>query len=565
MTKLRWLTAGESHGPMLVATIEGLPAGLRLSEETLALDLARRQKGYGRGGRMKIETDRARLVSGVRHGATIGAPVSMLIENRDHQSWLTRMKVGELASGEDPGPRVTLPRPGHADLAGGLKYSRDDLRDVLERASARETAARVALGGVAKALLRAIDVTVGSAVLSIHDAHARPVLECVPAAELEAELLSVRADLSEVRAVDDDAAARMLAAIQAAQKRRDTVGGTFEVRVTGLPPGIGSYVQWDRKLDGRLLMAVGSIHAIKAAEIGDGWIGAERYGTEVHDPIVRAGPSIARTSNHAGGTEGGVTNGQPVVVRAAMKPIATVSNALPSVDIESGLPDRAHVERSDTCAVPAAAVVGEAMVALCLAEALLDTWGADTVEALQDQVRAAWRRSRRFPAHLFLCGLSGSGKSTVGRLVAEALALPFVDIDAEVERASGRSVREIFKTDGEEVFRRREVETLRQIAGGERAVIALGGGTIMERSARDVLKRTGDTFWLKAPVDLLAARLSGDTTRPLLAGRDPAEVLGDLEARRADTLRLVADAVVDAAAGPELVAQRVVGAWGALR
>jgi chorismate synthase len=565
VTRLRWLTSGESHGPTLAATIEGLPAGLALDEEAIAIDLARRQKGYGRGGRMKIETDRARIVTGVRHGRTIGGPVTMLIENKDHANWLTRMKVAPLAPGEDPGERVTLPRPGHADLAGGLKYERDDLRDVLERASARETAARVALGGVAKALLAAVGIRIGSAVLSIHEAHARPTLECVPEAEADATRLSAKADQSEVRAADDEAAARMIAAIQTAQKRRDTVGGTFEVRVTGVPPGIGSYVQWDRKLDGRLLQAIGSIQAIKAAEVGDGWAGAGRFGTEVHDPILRAGPALARPTNHAGGTEGGVTNGQPLVVRAAMKPIATVSNALPSVDIESGLADRAHIERSDTCAVPAAAVVGEAMVALCLAEALLETWGADTLSALEDQVRGAWRRARRFPAHLFLAGLSGSGKSTVGRLVSEAVALPFIDLDAEIEKATGRSVRAIFAEDGEASFRAHEVAMLRKVAAGDRAVIALGGGAIMLPAARDIIRRSGDTLWLKAPVDLLATRLTGDSSRPLLAGKDPAVVLADQETLRSGTLRLVADAVVDATARPDVVAQRVVGAWGALR
>jgi chorismate synthase len=549
---------------MLVGIMDGLPAGLAVDEELLAIDLARRQKGYGRGGRMKIETDRARLVAGVRHGRTIGAPVSVLIENRDHANWLARMKVGELSPGEDPGPRVTLPRPGHADLAGGLKYERDDLRDVLERASARETAARVALGGLAKALLAAVDIRIGSAVTSIHAANARPTLELVPEAAFDAALLSARADRSEVRAVDDEAAERMIAAIQAAQKRRDTVGGTFEVRVTGLPPGIGSYVQWDRRIDARLLWALGSIQAIKGAEVGDGWSAAEHFGTEVHDPITRTGPAWTRTSNHAGGTEGGVTNGQPLVVRAAMKPIATVSNALPSVDLASGLPDRAHVERSDTCAVPAAAVVGEAMVALCVAEALLDTWGADTMDALRSQVRSAWRRSRRFPAHLYLCGLSAAGKSTVGRLVAEALALPFIDLDVELERAAGKSVRDIFAHEGEAAFRARELEMLRRVAGGDRAIIALGGGTIMSAAARDLLRRGGDVVWLKAPVELLASRLSGDTTRPLLAGKDPAVALAELESQRVETLKLVADAVVDAAASPELVAQRVLGAWGAL-
>lgn len=564
MTALRWLTAGESHGPGLIGLLEGLPAGLAIDEDEIARDLARRQQGYGRGGRMKIETDRARLLAGVRHGRTLGSPLALLVENADHRNWLTRMKPGELLTGEDPGAPVTLPRPGHADLAGGIKYERDDLRDILERASARETAARVALGAVARALLRAVDVAVGSAVLSIHDAVARPVLEVLPDAEHDAALLAELADRSDVRCVDADAEPRLRAAIEAAQRRRDTVGGIFEVRATGVPPGLGSHVQWDRKLDGRLLRALGSIQAVKAAEVGEGWEAASLFGTEVHDPILRAGPALLRPTNHAGGVEGGITNGAPLVVRAAMKPIATVSNALPSVDIHSGLSDRAHVERSDTCAVPAAAVVGEAMVALCLAEALLEAYGADTVAALRRQVKAAWRRARRLPAHLYLVGLSGSGKTTVGRLLGEALALPVIDLDAEIAREAGRSVAEIFAAEGESGFRARELSALRRVAAGERAVISLGGGAVTRPAARDLLRRSGDTFWLRAPVDLLAARLAGSGDRPLLAGRDPREALAQMERARGDLLDLAADAQVDAAAAPDRVAERVIGALGAL-
>lgn len=563
MTLLRWLTAGESHGPWLVATLEGMPAGLALDEEAIALELARRQQGYGRGGRMKIESDRARLVAGVRHGRTLGSPVALLLENRDHASWLTRMKVGPLGPGEEAGPPVTLPRPGHADLAGGLKYGHQDLRNVLERASARETAARVALGAVAKALLAAVDITVGSHVRSIHEADARGALELVPGARFDARRLSAVADASEVRCADPVAAGHMIDAIKSAQRRRDTVGGTFEVVVAGVPPGLGSYVHWDRRLDARLVGALASIPAVKAAEVGDGFAAARRYGTEVHDPIVREGPALARTSNRAGGTEGGVSNGEPLVVRAAMKPIATVSNALPSVDLETGLEGLAHVERSDTCAVPAAAVVGEAMVALTVAATLLETWGADTLADLRTRVQAAWRRARRFPSHLFLCGLSGSGKTTVARLVAEALALPVVDLDADIERDAGLSVRDLFATEGEPAFRARELATLRRVAAGPSTVVALGGGTVLTPEARDVVRRSGDVFWLKAPVELLAARVGTDRSRPLL-GEDPAAALALLSADREEIYRLVADAVVDAAAAPELVAQRVVGARGAL-
>lgn len=559
MTTLRWLTAGESHGPMLVATLEGLPAGLRIDEETIARDLARRQRGYGRGGRMKIETDRARIVAGVRHGATLGAPVALLIENADHRNWLTRMKVGPLLEGEDPGALVTLPRPGHADLAGGLKYGRSDLRDILERASARETAARVALGAIARELLRAIDVSIGSQVVSIHAARGPSFTESVPDARFDGELLSIRADGSEVRCADDAASARMIEAIQAAQKRRDTVGGVFEVVATGLPPGIGSHVQGDRRLDGRLVGALTSIQAIKAAEVGDGWEAAARYGTEVHDPIVRLGSIIARTSNHAGGTEGGISNGEPIVVRAAMKPIATVSNALPSVDLATGEPDKAHIERSDTCAVPAAAVVGEAMVALCLAESLLETWGADTLDTLRANVRAAWRRARVLPGHLFLCGMPGSGKTSTGPIVAAQLGLPFVDLDDVVRAQAGTSIASIFAADGEDGFRRRELAALRTVVEGAPSVVALGGGTLGRRAARDLVRRSGDVVWLQAPVETLVPRVAG-SDRPLLAGRDPQEALRELERARHDTWDLAANAIVDATGPLDTIATRVIAA-----
>lgn len=561
---LRWLTAGESHGPMLVATIDGVPAGLEIDEDLLREDLARRQMGYGRGGRMRIETDRARIVAGVRHGKTLGAPIALLIENRDHEKWLTFMKPGPLAEGESPGRRVTLPRPGHADLAGIIKYEYDDIRNVLERASARETAARVALGGIARALLRTLDITVGSQVVSIHDAKGPSWDEAVPEAAHDAEILSERADASEVRSADADASERMIGAIVASMKRRDTVGGVFEVVITGLPPGIGSHVQRDRRLDGRLLGALGSIQAIKGAEVGDGWGGAERYGTEVHDPIVPFGPAFGRASNHAGGTEGGMSNGEPLVVRAAMKPIATVSNALPSVDMVTGEVDKAHVERSDTCAVPAAAVVGESMAALCVAEVLLETWGADTIASLREQIRLAWRRSRRLPGHIYLTGLSGSGKSTAGPLLAKALGLRFVDLDAEIEKDAGVSIPALFEREGEQSFRKREYDTLRKTIDGPRAVIALGGGAPTRRAVRSILRRTGDVVWLKADPDVLLRRLGDAADRPLLKD-DPEGTLRRLVAERADAYSLSADAVVDADTTPEALVERIRGALGAPR
>jgi chorismate synthase len=549
---------------MLVAIVEGIPAGLALDEAFIAGELKRRQQGFGRGGRMRIESDAARIVSGVRHGRTTGAPVALLVENRDHANWATRMKAGPLAEGEDAGPRVTLPRPGHADLAGGLKYRADDLRDVLERASARETAARVALGAIAKALLAAVDVHVGSQVRSIHDADGPAWGEATPEARFDARRLNERADSSPVRCADPAAGERMVAAIEAAQKRRDTVGGVFEVVATGVPPGLGSFAQWDRRLDARLVRAVCSIPAVKGAEVGDGWSGARRFGTDVHDPILRDGTALVRGSNHAGGTEGGITNGEPVVVRAAMKPIATVSNALPSVDLVTGDEAKAHIERSDTCAVPAAAVIGEAMVALTLADAMLETFGTDTLVDLRHQVSRAWKRSRRLEGHVYLCGLSGAGKSTVGPALAAALGRSFVDLDAAIVASSGRRIVELFRAEGEEAFRRRESAALRDAAGERRpCVVALGGGTVLSPENRDLLRRSGDVLWLQAPVERLAKRLEGGADRPLLEG-DVEGRLRALEQSREEVHRRVADAPVDAEAPVEAVVQRCLGALGAL-
>jgi chorismate synthase len=356
-----------------------VPAGLALD---MAIDvdpeLARRQKGYGRGRRMQIESDRAELLSGVRLGETIGSPISMVIWNRDWENWTVAMS--HAAPDEDVNPKSLrphyLPRPGHADLVGAFKYDRRDVRDILERASARETAARVACGAVAKRLLREFGVAIGSHVTSIGEVRAEPTE--VP------EGLNAAVAENPVRCLDEDAAVRMMHEIDAAKERGDTLGGVFEVVATGLPVGLGSYVSWDQKLDGRLAGAVMSIQAVKGVEVGLGFEGAFRPGSAVHDPIVRAetkprAGGIGRASNRAGGLEGGVTTGEPLVVRGAMKPISTLRKRLPSVDLRDGSEGDAAVERSDVCAVPAAGVVGEAMVALVLADAFLDKFGGDSV------------------------------------------------------------------------------------------------------------------------------------------------------------------------------------------
>jgi chorismate synthase len=359
--------------------MEGVPAGLGLqSERDVDPDLKRRQGGYGRGRRMMIESDRAELLSGVRLGETLGSPISMVIWNRDWENWTVAMS--QLPPPEDVNPKALrphyLPRPGHADLVGVLKYDRRDVRDVLERASARETAARVACGAVAKRILAEFGVRVGSHVVSIGPVEASET--AIP------EDLNGAADASPVRCLDDAAAARMMAEIDDAKERGDTLGGIFEVVVTGLPVGLGSYVSWDLKLDGRLAGALMSVQAVKGVELGLGFMGARRPGSDVHDPIVRAENKprtggIGRASNRAGGLEGGVTTGEPLAIRGAMKPISTLRKPLPSVDLRDGSPGDAAVERSDVCAVPAAAVVGEAMVALVLADAFLEKFGGDSI------------------------------------------------------------------------------------------------------------------------------------------------------------------------------------------
>jgi chorismate synthase len=368
------MTAGESHGPKLVTIVEGVPAGLPLLADDVDFDLARRQRGYGRGGRMKIETDRVEFGGGVRNGETLGSPIAMTIVNKDHQSWLDRMGAGPLPETPEP---LTRPRPGHADLAGGLKYDRKDLRDILERASARETASRTAVGAVAKKLLAAVGIEVFAHVVAIGPVKAtRPD---VPLGELRR-----LARASDLACADAEAEAKMKDAIRETAHAGDTLGGIFEVVAMGVPPGLGAHVQWDRKLDGRLAQALMSIQAIKGVEVGDGWAAAGSRGSHVHDPILYDAKThrFERPSNHAGGVEGGITNGAPVVCRAAMKPIATLKKALPSVDVRTKEPFDAAFERSDVCAVAAASIVGEAMVAIALGDALLEKFGADSLKEL---------------------------------------------------------------------------------------------------------------------------------------------------------------------------------------
>lgn len=395
---LRFLTAGESHGPALTVIVEGLPAGLSVDFDGIDRELRRRQGGYGRGQRMKIERDRVEVLAGLRFGRTLGSPVSFLIHNRDWPNWQRTMPVRteppDGATGALRAP-VTRPRPGHADLAGAAKYGADDLRDVLERASARETAARVAAGALARQLLAAAGVQLASHVTRIGG-------EALPAGrDVRLDDVLALPDESPLRCVDAAVEARMVAAIDAAREAGDTLGGTFEVLAEGVPPGLGSYVHWDRRLDGLLAQAIMSVPAIKAVGIGIGPLAADVPGSLAHDEILPGTGTgeplgVTRPTNRAGGLEGGVTNGELLRVSGYMKPIATLMKPLRSVDLRTGADAPAAIERSDVCAVPAAAVVAEAMVALVLANALLERFGGDTMDALVARVRqsAAALRAR---------------------------------------------------------------------------------------------------------------------------------------------------------------------------
>jgi chorismate synthase len=391
----RFVTAGESHGPGLTAIVEGLPAGLELRPEYIDVDLARRQLGHGRGGRMKIEKDRAQVTAGVRHGRTLGSPVAMWIENRDYQNWEERMNPWPVDAEVD---EVHLPRPGHADLAGIQKFGHTDVRNVLERASARETAARVAAGGLAKAFLRALGVEIRSHVTRIGTVKGSDPLSVLDSRGLTpADFDGV--DESPVRSLDPEISQAMVAEIDAARKANESLGGEFEVIAFGLVPGIGSHVSWEQRLDGRLAQAIMSIQALKGVGIGDGFALAGRVGSKAHDEIFWSEErGYNRETNRAGGLEGGMTTGDPLVVTGAMKPLPTLTKPLRSVDTETKQPAQALRERTDSCTVPAAGVVGEAMVALVVAAAYREKFGGDHMDDVRGALRAyedriGWRRA----------------------------------------------------------------------------------------------------------------------------------------------------------------------------
>jgi chorismate synthase len=390
---LRLITAGESHGPGLTCIVEGLPAGLTLAAEEINGDMARRQLGHGRGGRMKIERDGAEITAGVRHGRTLGGPIALQVANRDYANWQERMNPWPVSDPAHPVPEVHLPRPGHADLVGTQKYKQSDVRNILERASARETAARVAGGALCKAFLRALGVEVYSHVIQIASVHAPDPGRQLTAADFAA------VDSSPVRCLDADASKAMVREIDALRKANESLGGVFEVQAFGLLPGLGSHVSWEERLDGRLAMAICSIQALKGVAIGDGFTVAGLPGSQAHDEIFYSEEQgYFRETNRSGGLEGGMTTGCPLVVRGAMKPLPTLTKPLRSVDTATHAPAQALRERTDSCTVPAAGVVGEAMVALVLADAYRRKFGGDHIDDVLQAVRAyeeriGWRSS----------------------------------------------------------------------------------------------------------------------------------------------------------------------------
>ena len=382
LARIKYLTAGESHGKGLLGIIDNIPEGLEISEDYIAHELFRRQQGHGRGGRMKIEKDHAEIYTGVRHGKSLGSPIGLILPNKDFENWKKKMSSKPV---DEDVTKVTLPRPGHADLAGVQKYDFDDIRNVLERSSARETAMRVALGSVCRKLLKETGIEVGSRVIQIYTAKDEtPIPEGISLG-----VLNDMADKSPVRCLNKNAEKEMIIAIDQAKKDGDSVGGIFEIIATGLPYGLGSYTQWDKKLHARVAESIMSVNAFKGIEIGMGFDEAAKLGSNVHDEIGWDQNKYVRYSNNAGGIEGGMSNAQSIIIRAVMKPIPTLIKPLRSVDIETKEENLAHKERTDSCSVPAASIVAESMLCFVLADALLEKFGGDTMEQLKTHIHAS--------------------------------------------------------------------------------------------------------------------------------------------------------------------------------
>ena len=381
LSKLKFLTAGESHGKGLLGVLDGMPAGLDISEDYIDAQLSRRQMGHGRGGRMKIEKDHGEIWSGVRHGKTLGSPVGILVENKDWKNWTKKMSI---EPAKESTKRVTLPRPGHADLAGIQKYGANDIRNILERSSARETTMRVALGSVCRKFIEEFGIEVGSRVVQIHDAIDN---EPIPK-DITPNQLNQRADQSPVRCLNKEIETLMIKAIDNAKSNGDSVGGIFQVIATGLPYGLGSPMQWDSKLQAKISGMMMSVNAFAGIEIGSGFNKAEKLGSQVHDEIGWDDEKYIRYSNNAGGIEGGMSNAQPILIRMAMKPIATLIKPLRSIDIDNKEKKLAHKERTDSCAVPAASIIAESMLCFVLADAIIEKFGGDSIEQLKAHIKA---------------------------------------------------------------------------------------------------------------------------------------------------------------------------------
>ncbi|MCM3005018.1 chorismate synthase [Priestia koreensis] len=388
---MRYLTAGESHGPQLTTILEGVPAGLELLAEDINTELARRQKGHGRGRRMQIETDRANITSGVRHGVTLGSPIALVVENKDFTHWRNIMGADPVDNQEEVKRQISKPRPGHADLNGAIKYGHRDMRNVLERSSARETTVRVAAGAVAKKILKSLGIEVAGHVLEIGGVKAENT------SYDSIQQLQEITEASPVRCLDEEAAQKMMKAIDDAKENGDSIGGIVEVVVEGVPTGLGSHVHYDRKLDGKLAAAIMSINAFKGVEIGVGFEAARKPGSQVHDEILWSEEEgYTRKTNNAGGLEGGMTTGMPIVVRGVMKPIPTLYKPLQSIDIETKEPFQASIERSDSCAVPAASVIAEAVIAWELANAIIDQFGHDRIDLIRENIERHEEYARKF-------------------------------------------------------------------------------------------------------------------------------------------------------------------------
>ncbi len=589
---LRFLTAGESHGKGLVVIVEGLPAGVPVTIEELADELGRRRLGYGRGPRMRLEADALTLLAGVRHGRTIGAPVAIEIANSEwERKWQEEMSPHP----GQPSKLLTQPRPGHADLAGMQKYGLGDARDVLERSSARETAARVAAGCLAKILANALGMRIVSHTIQIGGAKVPHGLHPGPD-DLDA------VDASQVRCVDTGAEEEMVLAIKAAAKDGDSLGGAAEVVAYGVPVGLGSYVQWDRRLDGLLAQALASIPAVKAVEIGDAIEGSALRGSQAHDAILLGGGgTLTRETGRAGGIEGGVSIGGPIIARAYMKPLSSLNRpVIKTINLATGEESFSFKERTDVTAVPAMGVVAEAVVALVLAGEALRKFGGDSLEeVVRNKVAYDEAVASQFPAlqaggsgaplgrppnvcatspaslpaeplKVVLVGMPGSGKSTVGLLVAKRIGCGFVDVDAEVERREGCSVAELFDRIGEEAFRSEERNCLaRLLTSPGQVVIAPGGGAILDERTRAELQVLQSAsagcvvVWLAPSLEELARRVGDGAGRPLLRP-DPsarlAALLGERERLYAEVAGVVVDTTGHTAAGAaDLVVARLAG------